>query len=113
MDLLPVAFGSILILKLQRKNLAYFQMSPGTPDKKQNSNKQESTIKSLLDYGASKSIVYRDILHERHKIIEQKKNWSSIAGTLDKTSAKDLKYKFLDLYHATGIITKFHFIDQF
>ena len=47
----------------------------------ENRNSKEHTIKILLDSGASTSIVRKDILYKRHKILKDKKNkWSTMAG---------------------------------
>ena len=40
----------------------------------ENKNSQVHTIKTSLDSGASTSIVHKDILHECHKILQDKKN---------------------------------------
>ena len=44
------------------------QINPGTSDENHNSNTR--AIKILLDSGASASIVRKDVLYERHKILK-------------------------------------------
>ena len=44
------------------------------------------TIKILLDSGASASIILKDVLYERHKILKEKKNkWSTMVGTFNSS----------------------------
>ena len=78
------------------------QINLGTMD--ENWNSKEHTIKILLDDGASVSIVSKDVLHERHKIIEQKKFvWSTMAGIFNTTSTKKLNLKLLESNHTAKI----------
>ena len=48
------------------------QINPETTDQKKNS--KVLTIIILLDSGASESIVHKDVLYERHRILKDKKN---------------------------------------
>ena len=77
MDLLPITFVVILPLNPRGKNLTNSQINPGTLD--ENKNSKVCAIRILLDSGASASIVRKDILHERHKMLKDKKNkWSTM-----------------------------------
>ena len=66
-DLSPVSLGVILPPKLHGKILTNSQNNPVTSDK--NKNFKVHTIKILLDIGASASIVCKDVLYKRHKIL--------------------------------------------
>ena len=53
------------------------QINPKTKD--ENRRSKVCTIKILLDCGISASIVHKDIIHERDRILKDKKNkWSTI-----------------------------------
>ena len=52
------------------KNSTNSQINPGTKD--ENKNSKVCIIKISLDSGAIGSIVRKDILHERHKILKNK-----------------------------------------
>ena len=81
MDLSPITFSVILPSNLRGKISTNSQISPGTSD--ENENSKVSTIKILLDSGASASIVRKDVLYVQLKILKDKKNkWSTMAGTL-------------------------------
>ena len=57
----------------------------------ENKNSKVRTIKILLDSGASASIVRKDVLHVRHKILKDKKNkWSTMAGTYNTTFVAEI-----------------------
>ena len=95
------------------ENSTKLQISPGTPDKNLTSIKQVSILKPSLDIGASASIVRKDVLHKRHKILKQKKNkWSTMAGTFNTTSTMELEIQLPGLYHTTEIYAKCHLIDM-
>ena len=66
-DLSPITFGVILPPKLLSKISTNSQINPGTSD--ENKNYKVCTIKILLDSGANASIVRKDVLYERHKIL--------------------------------------------
>ena len=70
-DLLPITFGVILPPKLRSKNSRNSQNNLGTLD--ENKNSKVHTIKILLDCGTSESIVRKDVLYKRHKILKDKK----------------------------------------
>ena len=77
MALLPIIFGIILPSNPQGKNSTNSQINPGTTDENKKSNVH--TIRVLLDSGASALIIRKDVLHERHKILKDKKNkWSTM-----------------------------------
>ena len=60
----------------------------------ENKNSKVGTIKILLDNGASASIVRKDVLYERHKILKDKRNkWSTMAGTINTTFVTELILK--------------------
>ena len=66
-DLSPITFGVILPPNLCGKISTISQIHPVASDENQNSKVR--TIKILLDSGASASIVCKDVLYERHKIL--------------------------------------------
>ena len=68
---LPRTFGIMLSLYSRGKYSTNSQIDPGIMD--ENWNSKVCTIKILLDSGAGASIVRKDILHERHRILKQKK----------------------------------------
>ena len=70
-NLLPITFVVILPPKLRGKISTNSQINPGTLDK--NRNFKAHTIKILLDSGVSASIVHKDVLYKRHKILKDKK----------------------------------------
>ena len=81
----PITFGVILPLKLCNKISTNSQISPGTQD--ENKNSKIRTIKTLLDSGASASIVCKDLLYKQHKILkDKKKKRSNMEGTFNTTS---------------------------
>ena len=71
-DILPITFSVILPPNPRNLNSIYSQINPETSD--ENKNSEVCTIKILLDSGASASIVYKDLLYERHKILKDKKD---------------------------------------
>ena len=76
MDLSPITFGVILPPKLCGNISTISQTNPATSD--ENKNSKVRAIKILLDSGTSASIVRKEVLHERHKILKDKKNiWST------------------------------------
>ena len=62
-------FGVILSPKLRGKNSTNSQINPATSN--ENKNSKVSTIKILLDSGASASIVGKDVLYEQITTIMQ------------------------------------------
>ena len=83
-DLSPITFGLILPLKLRGKLSTNSQINPVNSD--ENKNSKVRTIKILLNSGAIASIVRKDVLHECHKILQDKKNkWSIMAGMFNTT----------------------------
>ena len=83
-ELSPIAFGIILSLSPRGKESTNSQFNPGTTG--ENINLNVYTTKILLDSGASASIVRKDFLQERHRILKDKKNkWSTMAGTFNTT----------------------------
>ena len=52
------------------------------------------TIKILLGSSASASIVRKDVLYKRHRILKDKKNkWSKVAGTFNTISVTKVALK--------------------
>ena len=68
MNLSTITFGVILPPRLHGKILTNSQINPATSD--ENKYSKVHTIKILLDSGASASIVRKDALYERHKILK-------------------------------------------
>ena len=63
------------------------------------------TIKILLGSSASASIVRKDVLYKRHKILKDKKNkWSTMVGTFNTTFVTETLLKLLELNHSAEII---------
>ena len=84
MDLSPITFSIISPPNPLGKNSTNSHINPGTKD--ENKNSKTFTIKILLDSGASTSIVLKDVLHVRYRILKDKKNtWSTMAGTFNTT----------------------------
>ena len=112
-DLLPIAFGVILPPKLRGKNSTNSQNNPITLYV--NRNSKVYTIKSLLDSGASASIVRKDVLYERLKILKDKNNkWSTMAGIFYSTFVTEIILKlpefnhFVDIYEMNFIKLRFN-----
>ena len=111
MDLSPITFGVILSPKLRGKNSTNSQINPGTTD--ENKNSKVRTIKILLDSGACASIVCKDVLYERHKILKDKKNkWSTMTGTFNTTFVTEIILKLPELNHSPEIYGKCHLTDR-
>ena len=72
MDILPITSGIILPPKLSGKISRNSQIFPVTSD--ENKNSKVCTIQILLDSGASASIIHKDVLYKRHKILKDNKN---------------------------------------
>ena len=108
-NVLPIEFGIILSPNLRNKNLANYQINPRTTD--DNKNSKICPIEILLDSGANGSIVRKDILHERRKILKQKRNkWSTMAKTFNTALLTELKLKLPELNHTVEICAKRHWI---
>ena len=70
-------------------------------------------IKVLLDSNASALIVRKDVLHERYKILRDKKNkWSTMAGTFNITFVTEKILKFPKLNHSADIYAKCHLTNK-
>ena len=94
-DSSPVTLGIILPPKLRGKISTNSQNNTGTLDENKNSKVQ--TIKILLDRGTSASIVRKDVLYKRHKILKLKMNkWSTMAGTFNSTFVTEIISKLQD-----------------
>ena len=101
-DISPITFGVNLPPKRRGKILINSQINTGTTDK--NRNSKVCTIETLLDSGASASIVRKDVLYKRHKILKDKKNeWSTIEGTFSTTFITKIILKLPELNHSTDI----------
>ena len=110
MDLLPITFGVILPPKLCGKISTISQNNPVTSD--ENKNSKVCTFKILLDSGASASIVRKDMLCERHKILKDKKNkWSTMAKNFNTSFVTQIILKLPELNHSAenGQIIKLQF----
>ena len=70
MDLSLITFGVILPPNPPSKNLTNSQINPGTSD--ENENSKVRTINLLLESGAGATIVCKDVLYERHRILKDK-----------------------------------------
>ena len=109
-DLLLITFGVILPPSPHVINSTKSQINPG-PD--ENKNSKVPTIKILLNSGAGVSIVRKDILYERHKILKDKKNkWSIMAGTFNTSFLTEIILKLLELNHSSKICIKCHLMDE-
>ena len=73
-DLSPTTFffGIILSPIPEDKNWTNSQINLGSTD--ENKNSKARNVKIILDSSASTSIVRRDDLHKRHRILKDKKN---------------------------------------
>ena len=69
-DLSPITFGVISPPNPRGKISTNSVINAGTPD--ENKNFRVYNIKILLDSGASASIVRKDVLYERHKLLKIK-----------------------------------------
>ena len=67
-DLSPITFGVILPPNPHCKNSTNSQVYLGTSDESKNS--KVCIIKMLLDSDANSSIVRKDVLYKRHKILK-------------------------------------------
>ena len=69
--------------------------------------------KILLDSGASASIICKDVLYERHKILKAKKNkWSTMAGTFNTIFVTEIILKLPELNPTAEIYAKCHLTDK-
>ena len=76
-------------------------------------NSKVYTIKILKDFGASASIIRKDLFYKRHKILKDKKNkWSAMAGTFNTTFVTKTILKLPELNHSTEIYTKCHLTNE-
>ena len=90
-----------------RQKVNKFSNKSGNLDK--NKNSKVRTIKILLDSGASASIVRKDVLHVRHKILKDKKNkWSTMAGIF----VTNIILKLPELNHSAEISAKCHLTEK-
>ena len=110
-DLSPNTFGVISPPKLRSKNSTISQINPVKSD--ENKNSKLCTIKILLDSGTSALIVRKEVLHERHKILKDKKNiWSTMARTFNTTFVTDIILKLPELNHSAEVYTKCHLTEK-
>ena len=73
-------------------------MSAGDSNTFKFENSKVCTIKILLDSGASVSIVCKDVLYKRHRILKDKKNkWSTMEGTFHTTFVTEIILKLPEL----------------
>ena len=79
----------------------------------ENENSKVNTIKKLLDSGAGASIVRKDVLYKRHKILKDKKNKSlTTAGTFNTSFVTEIILKLPALNHSAEIFAKCHLPDK-
>ena len=71
---MPITFGIITPLDPRGKNSTNSQINSGITDENKDSKVQ--TIETLLDSGASASIVHKDMKYEHHR----RNKWSTMAG---------------------------------
>ena len=81
---------------------------------KENKNAKVHTIEILLDSGASVSIVLnKDVLHERHQILKDKKyKWWTMARTFNTSFVTEIIFKLPESNHYTEIYTKCNLTDK-
>ena len=104
---MPITFGVILTLNPRGKNATNSHTKARTMNK--NKNSKVCTIKILLDSHASASIVNKDVLYKRHKILRDKRNkWSTMAGTSNTTFVQETISKLPELNHSMEIYIKCH-----
>ena len=104
-DLSPITFSVILPLKLRSKISTNSQIILVTLD--ENRNSKVHNIKILLDSSVSASIISKDALYERHKILKDKKNkWSTMAETFNTIFVTEIILKLPKLNHYTEIYAK-------
>ena len=55
----------------------------------------------------------KDVLYERHRILQDKKNkWSTMAGPFNTTFVTEIILKLLELNHSAKIYTKCHLTNK-
>ena len=109
--LLHIIFGVILPPELRAKISTNSHINLGNSD--ENKNSKVRTIKIVLESGAIVSIILKDVLHKRHKILKDKKNkWSTMAGTFNNTFISVIILKLLELNHPAENYTKCHLTDK-
>ena len=86
------------------------QIIPGTSDE----NRLQTTYYQIpLDSGASASIVRKDVLYERHKILKDKKNKrSTMTGTFHTTFVTERISKLPKLNQSAEIYAKCHLTNR-
>ena len=78
-----------------------------------NKNSKVHIIKILLDSGTNASIVPKDVLYERHRILKDKKNgWSTMVGKFNTTFITEILSKLPKLNHSAEIYAKYHLTDK-
>ena len=108
---MPLNFGVILPPNPRGKIKTNSQINPGTSD--QNKNFKVCTFKIFLDSTASASIVHKDVLYERHKILKDEKNkWSTMAETFNTSFVTEIILKLPKLNHSVEIYAKYHLTDK-
>ena len=81
---MPITFGVISMPNPRSKKSIHSQINQETLY--ENINSKGNTIKILLDSCASTSIVHKDRLYERHRILKGKTNeWSTMAEIFNTT----------------------------
>ena len=106
-DLSPITFDVILPPNIHGKISAYSQINLISSD--ENKNSKARIIKILLDSNASASIVRKDVLYERYRILKDKKTiWSIMVGTFNTTYFTEIILKLPELNHSAEINAKCH-----
>ena len=67
----------------------------------------------ILDSKANSSILHKDVLYKRHRILKDNKNkWSTMAGTFNTTLATEIILKHSELNHSAEINAKCNLTDK-
>ena len=110
-DQSPITFGVILHPNLQGKKSINSQINPVSVN--ENKYSKVCSIKILSDSGASAFIICKDVLHDYHRILKDKKNeWSTMAGTISTTFVTEMILKLPELNHSAEIYAKSHLTDK-
>ena len=110
-DISSITFSVILPPKLLGKNSTNSQNKSGTSYEIR--NVKVCAIKILLDSGASASIVRKNVVYERHKILKDKKNKrSTMTGTFNTTFVTEIILKLPELNHSAEIYAKCHLTNK-
>ena len=74
---------------------------------------RNSKVHTIIDSGAIVSIVGRDVLNKRYKILKDKKNkWSTMVGTFNTTFVAEMILQLLELKHSAKVYAIYHLTDK-